>query len=81
MSRQFDGGYLGLLLWHASQNVPFYAKTLSAVFENGQIDLNRFQRIPILAKKDIRVFRENLTSRDINSRKWKWIRPAQQVNL
>jgi len=61
---------LRLLIRHAYLNVPFYANRLPHISESGDVDLDHFHRISLLTKNDIRLFRKELTSRDIDTRKW-----------
>jgi len=62
--------HLQKLLLHACQNAPFYAKRLEKILKNSDSDLHQFNKIPLLTKADIRKYGEELTSRDVNKRKW-----------
>jgi len=66
----FQLSQLQKLLLHACRNVPFYAKSLKNIVNNGNLNLHKFDRIHLLTKGDIRKYREELTSRDITTRKW-----------
>src|SRR3989344_891742 len=60
------------LLVHAYQNVPYYKKILreAGVVIRDQVDLTKFDQIPLLTKDIIRSNFESLTSHDLNTRRW-----------
>jgi len=62
--------HLRRLLLNAHQNVPFYAERLKNFIEDDDADLDEFHRIPLLTKGDIRKYKKELTSIDIDTRKW-----------
>jgi phenylacetate-CoA ligase len=66
----FQSVHLQKLLLHACQNVPFYARRLKNIFEDGDLDVDEFHKIPLLTKEDIRKYGTELTSKDTNTRKW-----------
>lgn len=59
------------LLLHAYENVPYYHKVFpkAGVIKNGEVDLENFDKTPILTKDIIRKEGENLYSRDYKKRK------------
>lgn len=63
---------LNKLLLHAYENVPYYNKILrdSEVVINSGINLNNFNKIPVLTKEILRRNFKNLKTKDINNRKW-----------
>ena len=63
--------HLKRLLLNAYQNVPFYTERLNNVMD-GDVDLDEFNRIPLLTKGDIRKYKKELTSKDIDTRKWRY---------
>jgi len=67
-----QGNYLKSLLLHAYHNVPYYNKVFSEIslIKNGEVDLSRFDRIPILTKEIIRKHQTELISKDYTTRKW-----------
>lgn len=62
---------LKTLLLHAHKNVPYYNKKLeeSGVVINGTINLDNFNKIPLLTKEIIRKEGKDLISRDSDRRK------------
>ncbi|MFA6918790.1 MAG: hypothetical protein WC244_01585 [Patescibacteria group bacterium] len=60
------------ILLHAYNNVPYYRDVFikEGIIENNQINLNNFNRIPLLTKKIIREQGSNLYSHDYKSRKY-----------
>ncbi len=63
------------LLIHAYKNVPYYTKVLSkarVVDSNLRVNLNNFEKIPILNKKILREEFENLKARNLDSMKWEY---------
>lgn len=71
--RELQRSRLRELLAHAHENVPYYAAILreSGVVDGcGRIDLDAFDRIPLLDKPTIRQNFERLKSNDLDRRKW-----------
>jgi len=66
----FQRVHLRKLLSHAYYNVTFYIRRLENVIEDDDIDINEFNRMPLLTKEDIRKYGKELTSKDIHTRKW-----------
>jgi len=66
----FERAHLQKLLLHARQNVTFYSTRLKTITEDGDLDFNEFCNIPLLTKDDIRKHGKELTSKDIDTRKW-----------
>ena len=61
---------LSKLLLHAYENVPYYKKVLkeAGVMSKGDVNLDNFEKIPILTKEILRREYKNLKSKDIDSR-------------
>jgi phenylacetate-CoA ligase len=59
------------LLLHAHINVPYYDRILKecGVIDNEKVNLNNFEKIPLLTKDILRKEGKNLYSRDCNKRK------------
>lgn len=68
---RFQEEELKKILNHAWKNVPYYKPILefSGVIMNGDVNLNNFNKIPILTKEIIRCEGKNLYSLDYKSRK------------
>jgi phenylacetate-CoA ligase len=68
----FEEEYLKALLLHAYHNVKYYNVILNEVgiIENDEVDLRKFDNIPILTKSIIRQYGEKLVSNDYMTRKW-----------
>jgi phenylacetate-CoA ligase len=62
------------LLLHSHKNVSFYTTQLEKnnVVKDDTVIFGDFNRLPLLTKDDIRVQLEQLTSRDIKKRKWRY---------
>ncbi len=60
------------LLLHAYNNVPYYKEVFDSIelIQDGEVDLSRFSDIPILNKEIIREQKEQLYSKDKETRKW-----------
>lgn len=61
------------ILAYAYQNVPYYRDTLmevGAIDNSGEVNLDRFTRIPLLGKETIRGRFEDLKSEDLSQRRW-----------
>jgi len=58
------------LLLHAWKNIPYYHKVLGKVkvVVEGKVNLNNFNKIPLLTKEIIRKEKENLYSKDYEKR-------------
>lgn len=69
---QFQADHVLALLSHAGRNVPYYSDILSGGgFLNGdEFSPLAFQRIPVLTKKILQEKLADLTSTDIQKRKW-----------
>lgn len=69
--RRYQEEKLKKLLSHAYTNVPYYHRILpeAEVTNNGEVNLENFDKIPILTKDIIRKEGENLYSKDYKSRK------------
>jgi len=69
--RGYQEEKLEKLLLHAYTNVPYYHRILPEVevIKNGEVDLENFDKIPILTKEIIRKEGETLYSKDYKSRK------------
>jgi len=64
---------LARLLQHAHTHVPYYHRVLElagVVAGGGQVDVARFDRVPLLEKKLIREHFDDLSSDDLARRKW-----------
>ena len=70
--REHQENKLNKLLLHAYRNVPYYHRVLkeAEVVVNGEINLNKFSKIPILTKEIIKKNFNELKSKDLNKRKW-----------
>ena len=68
----FQEKHLENLLLHANHNVPYYNKIFAqiGIVKNGEVDLSRFDKIPILTKEIIRKHHSELISKDYTTRKW-----------
>lgn len=68
----FQERYLKALLLHAYENAPYHHRAFDEIglIESGQVDLSKFDRIPILTKNAIRRFSRELTSKDYKTRHW-----------
>ncbi len=64
--KKYQEAKLKKLLLYAYNNVPYYHKVLSEakVVENGKVNLNNFNKIPILTKEIIRKEGKNLYSKE-----------------
>jgi len=64
------------LIIHSYKNIPYYKrifdkiKIIKKVYEGFEVDLTRFDKIPILTKEDIRKNRKDLISLDFKKRRW-----------
>lgn len=69
---EFQRKYLGNLLIYAYQNVPYYHDIFKdiGILNNNEIDLSKFNQIPILTKEIIRQHGEGIISKDYTTRKW-----------
>ncbi|ODS35023.1 hypothetical protein BEH94_03715 [Candidatus Altiarchaeales archaeon WOR_SM1_SCG] len=69
--KKYQDEKLKKILLHAYNNVPYYHKVLpnAGVIRNGKVNLENFNRIPILTKDIIREEGKNLYSRDYKKRK------------
>ncbi len=52
------------ILIYAYHNVPYYTKILEPLFKNGKINLQNFNKIPLLTKDILRREYDNLISKD-----------------
>jgi len=70
--KRYQEEKLKKLLLHAWENVPYYKKVLSEseVVVDGKVNLNSFDKIPILTKDIIRNEGKNLYSLDYRKRKF-----------
>ncbi|MCP4607490.1 MAG: hypothetical protein GY845_02075 [Planctomycetes bacterium] len=71
----FQESHFKNLLLHAHKNVPNYTKVFDEIglVRDGNVDLSRFDRIPILTKEIIRKHEEELVSNDLATRKWDYV--------
>ncbi len=69
---KFQRKYLENLLFHSNENVPYYNKIFNKIkiINQGQIDLSKFNQIPILTKEIMRKNYRELFSKDLATRKW-----------
>ena len=65
-AKKYQEEKLKRLLLYAYRNVPYYNKTLkeAKVFDDGKVNLNNFNKIPILTKDIIRKEGKNLYSKE-----------------
>ena len=64
--------YLKNLLLHAYHNVPYYNRIFREIeiIKDADVDLSKFDKIPILTKEIMREHHEELLSKDYMTRKW-----------
>ena len=69
---QFQEKHLKKLLLHAYENVPYYTKVFDKIglIKDGNVDLSKFNKIPILTKDIIRKHYKELFSKDYTERSW-----------
>jgi len=70
--RSFQNEYLKKIIIHSYYNVPYYKKIFNQIniIKNSQVDLSKFNKIPILTKDLIRKNQKELISKDYKTRKW-----------
>ena len=70
--KEYQETKLKKLLLHAYKNIPYYNKILNeaSVIENGEVNLDNFQKIPILSRELLTKEFDNLKSKDLKNRKW-----------
>ncbi len=64
---------LKVILSHSYNHIPYYRKILfekKLIKESGEVDLDRFFEIPLLSREALHAQLENLTSEDVQARKW-----------
>jgi len=68
----FQEKHLKKLLLHAYKNVPYYTHVFEKIglINDGNVDLSKFNKIPILTKDIIRKHYAELISKDHTDRKW-----------
>lgn len=69
----FQEEHLKKLILHAHRNVPYYSKVfddIGIIKEGKEVDLTRFNRIPILTKDILKKNYKELLSSDHSTRKW-----------
>ena len=66
--------YLKKLIFHIYENVPYYKKIFDDIniINNRNVDLSKFQEIPILTKKILNEHMKDLISTDYYKRKWEY---------
>lgn len=64
--------YLKDLLLHAYHNVPYYNRIFReiGIIKDADVDLSKFDTIPILTKGIMRKYHEELISKDYTTRRW-----------
>jgi phenylacetate-CoA ligase len=70
---KFQNECLKNLILHAYNNVPYYNavfKRINIIKGNGEVNLSKFNDIPILTKEIVRKHHKALISKDITKRKW-----------
>jgi len=69
---EFQEHHLKALLLHAYKNVPYYHRVFNEVelIQSGEVDLSKFDRVPVLTKDVLRRFSSELISKDHNTRHW-----------
>jgi phenylacetate-CoA ligase len=69
---EFQEKYLKNLLLHAYRNVPYYHDIFEeiGIIKNNEVDLSKFNQIPILTKEIMRKHHQELISNDYTTRKW-----------
>jgi len=71
---KFQEKYFKRLLFHVYRNVPYYQKIFHdiGIIEDDEVNLSKFQEIPILTKKILREHLKDLTSLDYDKRNWQY---------
>ncbi|MFW6233303.1 MAG: hypothetical protein ACOC3Z_01425 [Nanoarchaeota archaeon] len=67
--KKYQKKKLQKILNFAYKNVPYYHKILSKFVVNGNVDLDKFDEIPFLTKKELRSQNKDLLSKDYKKRK------------
>lgn len=69
---EFHQKHLKKLLLHAYNNVPYYHHVFKEIglINNNNVDLSKFNKIPILTKEIIRKHYHELISKDYTKRNW-----------
>lgn len=68
----FQTNKIHQLVIHANDNSPYYRQLFKkcGIVRNGELDIKKFAKIPLLTKDKINQNRSKLISRDLSSRKW-----------
>lgn len=72
-TRQLQQNRLRALLDHCHENIPYYRsmfKDRGIVSEDGYIDINKFEELPLMDKDTVRSEFEDLKSDDLSTRTW-----------
>jgi phenylacetate-CoA ligase len=62
--KRYQQGLLTQLVQHAHDTVPFYRDRLACLFNDGAIDLSRWNDVPLLTRDDIVAKRDAMLSRN-----------------
>ena len=63
--RQYQENLLLPLIQHARRNVPFYERRLSPLFRGAELDLSRWDDVPILTRNEAQANTQKLTARTL----------------
>lgn len=62
---RYHQGLLSRLVWHAHDKLAFYQSRLKPLMSQGEIDLSRWNSIPILSRDDVIAFGEQMRVTDL----------------